>query len=137
MVIPNAMYYKHCLDVATMLDRNMDVIKWVYYPERQFKNKHKQGHRLKPKVDGHDIQAAFSAAADYVFKILQNTMDVAGTGFQPAPPDSDDPPDPPFKRKAESSKGKTKSSNAKTKSSKGKTKPAKGKTKPRARSRKK
>jgi hypothetical protein len=137
MVIPNAMYYKHYKDVAKMLGRNMDVIKWVYYPERQFKNEHQQGHRVKVKVDGHDIQAAFSAAADYVFHILQNTMDVPGTGFQPAPPDNDDPPDPPFKRKAKSSKGKTKSSKAKTKSSKGKTKPAKGKTKSRARSRKK
>jgi hypothetical protein len=129
MVIPNAMYYKHCQDVADMLDRNMDAIKWVYYPERQFKNKHQQGHRPKVKVDGHDIQAAFSAAADYVFRILQKTMDVAGTDFQTAPTDSDDQF---FKGKTKSSKRKTKSSKAKTK-----TKPAKGKTKSRARSRKK
>jgi len=118
MVIPNAMYYKHCQDVADMLDRNMDVIKWVYYPERQFWNKHQQGHKAKVKVDGHDIQDAFSKAADYVFRILRNTMDVAATDFQTALADSDDPPDPPFKRKAKSSKGKTKSSKAKTKSSK-------------------
>jgi hypothetical protein len=134
MVIPNAMYYKHCADLAAMLDRNMDAIKWVYYPERQFRNKHQQGHRPKVKVDGHDIQAAFSAAADYVFHILQNTMDVAGTDLQEAPGDSDDQP---FKGRGKSSKGKSKSSKAKTKSSKGKTKLAKGRSKTRVRARKK
>ncbi len=70
MLIPNAMFYYYCTEIAGMVDDNTDV-KLVYYPEREYKDAHKK-HKNKAKVHGHAIPEIFRAAADLVSDILHD-----------------------------------------------------------------
>jgi hypothetical protein len=71
MVIPNAMYYQHCADIAKMVDASPNV-KWVYYPEREYKDAIKTTGQNR-QVHGHDIPGTFQDAADVVNGVLNGT----------------------------------------------------------------
>jgi hypothetical protein len=70
MLIPNAMYFIHCKDIADMVDDN-DNVTAVYYPEPEYKEALKNNPN-KANVFGHDIEGTFRDAANIVYNILTN-----------------------------------------------------------------
>jgi hypothetical protein len=74
MLIPNAMYYNHCDDIANYVDGktvNGNPV-WVYYPEREYKKAHTD--KTHVKVYGYNIPLTYRWAAQYVDQILDGTM---------------------------------------------------------------
>jgi hypothetical protein len=89
MLLPNAMYYLYCEDIAEMVDDN-DYVTAVYYPEHEYKDAHKK-NRGKAKVYGHDIVGTFRDAADIVSNILNGTLTIASlAAVKPARPYQDE-----------------------------------------------
>jgi hypothetical protein len=84
MLIPNAMFYNHCDDIADYVDgKNVS----VYYPEREYKKAHT--HPANVKVYGYNIQLTYRLAAQYVDKILDGSTVAQLGGFLDAVTDRD------------------------------------------------
>jgi hypothetical protein len=68
MLIPNAMFYLHCAEIAAMVDASL--AQTVYYPEQEYKDASKSKTQTIT-VYGHDIPGTFEDAADIVRFILK------------------------------------------------------------------
>jgi hypothetical protein len=75
MLIPNAMYYNHCDDIAAYVDGktpNGNPL-YVYYPEREYKKAH-NNDTSNVKVYGYNIPLTYRRAAQLVDQILDGSM---------------------------------------------------------------
>ena len=101
MLIPNAMYYNHCDDIAAYVDGQSvgGTPVQVFYPEREYKKAHT--HTATVKVWGYNIPLTYRLAAQYVDKILDGATVAQLGGFLDAVPDRDPglpPPAPAHRR---------------------------------------
>ena len=89
MLIPNAMYYNHCDDIAAYVDGQSvgGTPVSVYYPEREYKKA--QTDTTHVKVYGYNIPLTYRLAAQYVDKILDGATVAQLGGFLDAVPDRD------------------------------------------------
>ena len=101
MLIPNAMFYNHCDDIAAYVDGQSvgGTPVSVFYPEREYKKAHT--HTATVKVWGYNIPLTYRLAAQYVDKILDGATVAQLGGFLDAVPDRDPglpPPAPAHRR---------------------------------------
>jgi hypothetical protein len=89
MLIPNAMFYNHCDDIAAYVDGQSvgGTPVSVFYPEREYKKAHT--HTATVKVYGYNIPLTYRLAAQYVDKILDGATVAQLGGFLDAVPDRD------------------------------------------------
>jgi hypothetical protein len=93
MLLPNAMFYNHCDDIAKYVDGKTatnGAALPIYYPEREYKKAHSNINGVK--VLGHNVPLTYRMAARYVDRILDGTLTVgaaAWPSFGEALPDND------------------------------------------------
>jgi hypothetical protein len=89
MLIPNAMYYNNCYDVANIVDGRQKADGTplpIYYPEREYKNAHRTTNGVT--VLGHNVPLTYRLAAIYVDSILDGSLTTL-PAFIEATPDQD------------------------------------------------
>ena len=94
MLIPSAMYFNHCDDIAAYVDGKLvgvnPVPVAIYYPEREYKKAHKV--LTSVKVYGYNITLTYRQAAQYADKFLDGSMAIplpVGLGLSEALKDQD------------------------------------------------
>jgi hypothetical protein len=91
MLLPNAMFYNHCDDIANFVDGKTAADGTplpIYYPEREYKKAHSNRHGVK--VLGSSVPDTYRLAARYVDRILDGTLTVGHLpAFVDALPDKD------------------------------------------------
>jgi hypothetical protein len=87
MLIPNAVFYDRCGDIAkTVEDAN---IQNAIYPEREYKNAHSKPKINGKKVHGHKIALTFGLAAYYVDSLLNDPSCINTLPWQEASRDEE------------------------------------------------
>ena len=93
MLIPNAMYYNHCDDIAAYVEGKTTggAFVSVYYPEREYKKAHSDATYIATyvKVYGFNIPLTYRRAAQYVDQILDGSLFPPFPAFDSAVPDHD------------------------------------------------
>jgi hypothetical protein len=69
MLIPNAMFYNHCNEIAALVEQSRVP---AIYPEREYKKAHRKTAGVV--VHGHHVPATYRLAANYVDSILAGTL---------------------------------------------------------------
>jgi hypothetical protein len=76
MLIPNAMFYNNCLEVAKIVDNAKNAAGAplpICYPEREYKDAHLITQN-GVQVHGHNVLATYSLAASYVDSWINGTL---------------------------------------------------------------
>jgi hypothetical protein len=89
MLIPNAMYYNHCDDIAAYVDGKKvgGIAVSVYYPEREYKKAHTDTTNVK--VYGYNITLTYRLAAQTADRILDGSLVPPLPALVPAVVDQD------------------------------------------------